>query len=64
MLKSVVYKTRMNKFPVLDIIKVASPISHSITFCIYSYCNVLFPASLWVIAVPMNFTMVIVEDVL
>lgn len=46
MLKSVVYKTRMNKFPVLDIIKVASHISHPIAFCVYSYCSVLFPASL------------------
>lgn len=64
MLKSVVYKTRMNKFPVLNVIKVESPISHSIAFCIYSYCNVLFPASLRVMAVPVNFTMLIVEDVL
>lgn len=64
MLKSVVYKTRMNKFPVLDIIKKASPISHSIAFYVYSYCKVLFPASLWVMAVPMNFAMAIVEDVL
>lgn len=43
-LEDVVYKTRMNKLPVLDIIKVASPIAHSIAFCIYSYCNVIFPA--------------------
>ena len=46
MLKFVVYKTRMNKVPVFDIIKVTSHISHSIAFCVHSYCNVLFPASL------------------
>lgn len=40
MLKSVVYKTRMNKFPVLDIIKVASHISHPIALCVYQLHSV------------------------